>query len=222
MLTTTLAGNQIRIIENNDWVIIVLLICAFGYIFMMNTVQRNAKLKDFLMQQYYDSPNNFASWVITSVIYCLCLSVLISQYIPIVPEMVSKMQIMGLQFNKIGYAIIIVSSFYFIKSCLSFLFYQSIGEAKKWPLLYFTSTKFFFIFSLILMAASIMHYYFPIDKNQAFIYYLIALAIIFIFKLFFLYFHKSDVLPQKWYYKFLYICTLQIIPLLGLWKLLFF
>ncbi|RZL29724.1 MAG: DUF4271 domain-containing protein, partial [Pedobacter sp.] len=25
----------------------------------------------------------------------------------------------------------------------------------------------------------------------------------------------------KWYYKFLYICTLQIAPLLMLWKLLF-
>ncbi|MBE2274452.1 MAG: DUF4271 domain-containing protein, partial [Flavobacteriales bacterium] len=27
---------------------------------------------------------------------------------------------------------------------------------------------------------------------------------------------------KKWYYKFLYICTLQIIPVLVLWKVLFF
>ncbi|TQE61297.1 DUF4271 domain-containing protein, partial [Leptospira interrogans] len=34
-------------------------------------------------------------------------------------------------------------------------------------------------------------------------------------------FHNQPILPEKWYYKFLYICTLQIVPVLVLWKFLF-
>ncbi|WP_232815864.1 DUF4271 domain-containing protein [Chryseobacterium capnotolerans] len=68
----------------------------------------------------------------------------------------------------------------------------------------------------------VTHYYFPIDRNKIFPYYFFFFAFVFIFKVFFYLFHKNKILPEKWYYKFLYICTLQIAPLLLLWKLLFF
>jgi hypothetical protein len=214
--------NHIRIPENNDWVIFILLGCIFLYVFMMNIIERDANLRDFLLQKYFDASNNLPSWIITSCVTALTLSVLISQYIPIVPKYVADLQIGGYQLNKFGYSLIAVVFFYTTKSTLGFLFYQSIGDGKKWPIFYFTSTKFYFVISFLLIILCITHYYFPIDRYKIFSYYLLFFSFVFIFKVCFYLFHKNNILPEKWYYKFLYICTLQIAPLLLLWKLLFF
>jgi hypothetical protein len=214
--------NHIRIPENNDWVILILLGCIFLYLFMMNVIEREANLKDFLLQKYFDASNNLPSWVITSCVTVLTLSVLISQYIPIVPKYIADLQILGYQLNKFGFCLIAIVFFYLIKSTLGFLFFQSIGDGKRWSIFYFTSTKFYFILSFLLIILCVTHYYFPIDRNKMFLYYLIFFSFVFIFKVFFYLFHKNNILPEKWYYKFLYICTLQIAPLLVLWKLLFF
>ena len=214
--------DHLRIPENNDWVIFILTGCLFLYIFMMNVVEREANLLDFLLQKFYDASNNFPSWMITSIVTVLSLAVLVSQYIPTVPKFVADLQIAGFQLNKIGFAIIAISLFYFVRTILGFLLYHSIGDGKKWAIFYFTSTKFHFIFTFLVIILCVMHYYFPIDKKEAFVYYLGFFALVFIFKIFFYLFHKNKVLPQKWYYKFLYICTLQIAPLMLLWKLLFF
>ncbi|SDL54472.1 MULTISPECIES: DUF4271 domain-containing protein [Chryseobacterium] len=213
--------NHVRIPENNDWVVFTLIVCIFLYIFMMNVVERDANLKDFLLQKYYDASNNLPSWIITSIVTALCMSVLISQYIPFVPKYIADIQPFGYQLNKIGYTVIIVSLFYITRAVLGYLFYQSIGDGKKWSIFYFTSTKFYFIFSILLIILCIAHYYFPIDRNEAFVYYLGFFCFTFIFKVFFYLFHRNNILPQKWYYKFLYICTLQMAPILMLWKLLF-
>lgn len=214
--------NHIRIPENNDWVIFILLGCIFLYLFMMNVIEREANLKDFLLQKYFDASNNLPSWVITSCVTVLTLSVLISQYIPIVPKYIADLQIVGYQLNKFGFCLLAIVFFYLIKSTLGFLFFQSIGDGKRWSIFYFTSTKFYFILSFLLIILCVTHYYFPIDRNKMFLYYLIFFSFVFIFKVFFYLFHKNNILPEKWYYKFLYICTLQIAPLLLLWKLLFF
>jgi hypothetical protein len=214
--------NHIRIPENNDWVIFILLGCIFLYVFMMNIIEREANLRDFLLQKYFDASNNLPSWVITSCVTALTLSVLISQYIPIIPKFVADLQLFGFQLNKFGFCLIAVVLFYVVKTSLGFLFFQSIGDGKKWSIFYFTSTKFYFILSFLLIILCVTHYYFPIDRNKMFLYYLFFFSIVFIFKIFFYLFHKNNILPEKWYYKFLYICTLQIAPLLLLWKLLFF
>lgn len=214
--------NEIRIPENNDWVVFILIGCLFLYIFMMNIVEREANLKDFLLQKYYDASNNLPSWIITSLVTALSLSVLISQYIPIVPKVVAEFQPFGYQLNKIGYTVLVVFAFYMVRTFLSYLFYHSIGDGKKWTIFYFTSTKFHFVLSALLIILCVAHYYFPIDRNRAFLYYLFFFGFVFIFKIFFYLFHRNKILPQKWYYKFLYICTLQFAPLMMLWKLLFF
>jgi Domain of unknown function (DUF4271) len=214
--------NHVRIPEHNDWVIFILLGCIFLYLFMMNVVEREANLKDFLLQKYFDASNNLPSWVITSCVITLTLSVLISQYIPVVPKYVADLQILGYQLNKFGFCLIAVIFFYAIKSSLGFLFFQSIGDGKKWTVFYFTSTKFYFVLSFLLIILCVTHYYFPIDRNKMFLYYIFFFSFVFIFKVFFYLFHKNNILPEKWYYKFLYICTLQIVPVLVLWKFLFY
>nr|WP_307452724.1 MULTISPECIES: DUF4271 domain-containing protein [Chryseobacterium] len=189
---------------------------------MMNIVEREASLRDFLLQKYFDSSNNLPSWIITSSITTLTLATLISQTIPTVPQFISEIQISGFQLNKFGYTLLVIAFFYLSKSALGFMFYHSTGDGKKWAVFYFTATKFYFILSFILIVLCIVHYYFPVDRHELFFYYLIFSLFVFIFKIFFYLFHRNNILPQKWYYKFLYICTLQITPLLLLWKLLFF
>lgn len=213
--------NHVRIPENNDWVIFILLGCIFLFIFMMNIIERDANLKDFLLQKYFDASNNLPSWIITSCVTGLTLSVLASQYIPVVPKFVADLQILGYQLNKFGFTFITIVFFYSAKSILGFLFYQSIGDGKKWSVFYFTATKFYFVLSFLLIILCVTHYYFPIDRNKSFLYYLYFFSFVFIFKVFFYLFHRNNVLPEKWYYKFLYICTLQIAPILLLWKVLF-
>ncbi|WP_228458337.1 DUF4271 domain-containing protein [Chryseobacterium hagamense] len=202
--------------------IFILLGCIFLYLFMMNVVEREANLKDFLLQKYYDSSNNLPSWVITSCVIILTLSVLISQYVPTVPKFVADLRILGYQLNKFGFCLMAVILFYLVRTSLGFLFFQSIGDGKKWTVFYFTAAKFYFVLSFLLIILCVMHYYFPVDRNEMFLYYLFFFSFVFIFKVFFYLFHKNKILPAKWYYKFLYICTLQIAPLLLLWKLLFF
>jgi hypothetical protein len=214
--------NLVRIAQDNTWVVLALLLCVFALVFMMNVVQREANIKDFLFQKYFDSPNNFASWIIVSVVVCICLSVLISQYIPTTPQLLQKWSVFGVQLNKFGFTFLVISLFYFVRTFLSFLFYQSTGNAKRWPLLYFTSTKFFFIFALVLIIGCVANYFYPVDREIIFKIFLSVLGFVFVFKLFFYLLHKNDILPQKWYYKILYICTLQIAPLLVVWRLLFF
>jgi len=214
--------NHVRIPENNDWVIFILLGCIFLYLFMMNIVEREANLRDFLLQKYYDSSNNLPSWVIISCVVILTLSTLISQYVPTVPKFVADLQVLGYQLNKFGFCLSAVILFYLVRTSLGFLFFQSIGDGKKWTVFYFTAAKFYFILSFLLIILCVVHYYFPIDRNEMFLYYLFFFSFVFIFKVFFYLFHKNKILPGKWYYKFLYICTLQIAPLLLLWKLLFF
>ncbi len=214
--------NQTRIPENNDWVLFILLGCIFLYLFMMNIVEREASLKDFLLQKYFDASNNLPSWVMTSAVTALTLSALVSQYVPTVPEYAANLQVLGYQMNKFGFCLLCVVLFYLVKTSLGYLFFQSIGDGKRWTVFYFTATKFYFILSFLLIILCIMQYYFPVDRNKLFLYYLLFFSFVFIFKVFFYLFHKNRVLPAKWYYKFLYICTLQIAPLLMLWKLLFF
>ncbi|RMZ61222.1 DUF4271 domain-containing protein [Chryseobacterium nematophagum] len=214
--------NHVRTPENTDWVIFSLLGCIFLYLFMMNIIEREANLKDFLLQKYFNASNNLASWIITSCVTTITSAILISQYIPTVPQYIAELQIMGYHINKIGYTLAVIVLFYLTRSALSFLFYQSIGDGRKWPVFYFTSTKFYFIQSFLLIMVCIIHYYFTIDRSKIFTYYLLSFVFVFIFKIFFYLFHKNNILPEKWYYKILYICTLQIAPILLLWKLLFF
>jgi hypothetical protein len=98
---------------------------------MMNIIERDASLKDFLLQKYFDASNNLPSWIITSCVTTLTLSVLISQYIPVVPKFIADLQVFGYQLNKFGYTLLAVLFFYLIKSTLGFLFYQSIGDGKN-------------------------------------------------------------------------------------------
>ena len=189
---------------------------------MLLSLQRESSVREFLLQKFPDSSNNFPSWVIISFVFVLLFSTLVSQFIPIVPRKISEVQIMGYELNKFGFTFLAVSGIYFSKNILSYLYYAGTGNSKKWKVFYFAASKIYFVFSIILMVACVVKYFYDIALSVAFDMLVGGFLLLFGFKLIFYFFHRNDILPKKWYYKILYICTLQITPVLVLWKILFF
>ena len=212
----------IRIVQQNDWVVIILVSCIFLYIFMLLSLRRDSSVTEFLLQKFADSTNNFLSWIIISFVFALVLSVFVSQNIPVVPQKISDFQFFGYELNKFGFTFVGISIFYFLKNILTYLYFAGTGAAKKWEVFHFIASKFYFCFSIVIMILCLIQYFYRFDKWVMFDVYLAVFAFAFLFKQIYYILHSSNILPQKWYYKFLYICTLQIVPVLVLWKLLFF
>lgn len=212
----------IRIAEHNDWVVHCILGSIFIYIILLSVFQREASIKDFLLQKIEDSNNLTPSWVIISMVKCIMTSLLLSQFVPIVPKFISDIQLFGFQINKFGFTLLALLSFDIVRNILTFFFYSSVGSVKNLRGLTLVSSKYYFLESIAFILASFALYYFPIDLVKYF-YFIIGLVVgSFILKNLIYIFHNQAILPEKWYYKFLYICTLQIVPVLVLWKFLFY
>ncbi|MEC5394020.1 DUF4271 domain-containing protein [Bergeyella sp. RCAD1439] len=213
---------MVRLTENNDWVVWVLLGVIVVFIVVLQYLQREAGLREFFTQNFIDSGNIFPTYLLISGCYMLLLTTLLSKYIPILPQWVEAFSVSGYSLNKFGFTFLAVLAFYLVKFFFSFVFYSSIGQDTKWGKFYFVSSKFYLALSFILMAVVFTSYYLPVDQ----LFFLRALIIsslaVFVFKILFFYFNKNRVLPKEWYYKILYICTLQFAPLLALGKLLFY
>ena len=231
MLSVSLFINNIRLPENNDWVVYILLLCTALYLFLMNTLQRDASIKSYLLQDYAETNNVSQSWMVIGIINTFLVTTIISQYIPVVPKQIANLQINGYQLNKFGFTLLAVSTFYLAKSVFSFLFFQTLGAGRKWNLFCYSSSKFYFLLSLLSVIVCFIHYYFGIDfrgdyfrvdSASAFPIYLFSAVALLLFKNFYYLFNKSNILPFSWYYKILYICTLQIIPIILLWRVLYF
>lgn len=212
---------MIRLTENNDWVVLVLLGSILVFVVVLQYLQRESSVVKFFTQSFVDSSNIFPSYLLISLMYMLLLSTLLSSYVPIVPKFLSFWSIMGYSFSTFGFTFVAVLCFYFVKFIFSFFLYSSIGQDKKWGRLYFVSSKFYFALSLLLIVLLLIRFYFPVDSYLFYNGLLLLCVILFIFKVLFFTFNKNKILPDEWYYKFLYICTLQFIPLLPMWKLLF-
>lgn len=193
----------------------------FVLLFVQILLHRYSTLREFLLENYEDSINQLPTWIIISLVYIVTLSTLISQYIPVIPEPVASWSLLGFSLNKLGFTICSILLFYIIRAFFSLVFFASVGHLHAWSRFYFASSKFYFMMSILLIVMNFSHYYFVTDKVLALQFYIIFLTFVFIFKILFYIFNKTGILPNQWYYKFLYICTLQIAPLFALWRFLF-
>ena len=213
---------MVRIPEQHDWVIFCILGCIFLYIFSFNVIYRNATIKDFLTIQKEEASNIVLSWMLTSFVFCIMLAVNLSQFLPATPQFLSEYTLYGYKLNKIGFTVLSLFSFYFVKNLLTYIYYSTLGYNKLLINLYLIANKLYFLGSLVLMASSFAFFFFPIDSVY-FLYILFGLCLfMFITKLISYFFNTTKTLPFEWYYKILYICTLQIVPLLVLTKFLFY
>ncbi len=213
---------MVRLAEHNDWVIFILLGAIVIFIIVLQYLQRQSGLREFFTQNFIDSGNIFPTWLIVSVVYSVLLATFVSNYIPIVPKYIEEFSLFGYSLNKFGFTLLAVSVFYFVKFFFTFFLYSAIGQDKKWGRMYFVSSKFYMAVSILLIVGNLVNYYFDIDREKLFVISVLSAAMIFIFKNFFYTFNRNHILPNEWYYKFLYICTLQLAPVLALWKLLFY
>ncbi len=212
----------VRIVQQNDWVACIIIGCILLYIFMLLYLHRDSSVREFLLQKKADSSNNFLTWLLISVVYVLSVTTLISQTIPIVPAAVRKLHFLGLELNKFGFTLWVIILFYLFKSLLSYLFFLGTGSGKKWSYFQFTAAKFYFTVSLVVMVLCIYQHYFPVNMAVLLDYYFYGFVAVFLLKIMLYLFSPQHILPTKWYYKFLYICTLQFAPVVALWSVLYF
>ncbi|PIE50051.1 MAG: DUF4271 domain-containing protein [Flavobacteriales bacterium] len=218
---TQVVENSTRIIENNDGVIGAILLCICLYLLMIFYFRGEYSIKEFFVSNVEETSNAKVSWGITSFCFMLLTSVLLVDFVPFVPSFIKGIVLNGYSLSKFGFVFSSLLAFYFLRLVFTYFYYQSIGEWKKWKVFYFYVTKYYFSASILLMILNFINYYLIIDKVIFFSFLNVLLVILVIFKLLFYRFHYAHFLPEKWYYKFLYICTLQIAPMLALWKLLF-
>lgn len=211
----------IRIVENKDWVVGVLLVSVLVLIVVLQYLQRERGLRGFFTAPFSDSGNIFPTWILISIVYVLLLSTLVSSYVPMVPLEIERLSLLGYSLNRFGYTLSIFSLFYFVRFFLTFFFYSSVGQDRKWGRLYFVTSKFYMALCFLLIGAILFYYYFPVNRLEFLQLALLVAAGLFLFKILFYAFNPNYILPKEWYYKILYICALQFIPILALWKLLF-
>lgn len=213
---------MIRIVENNDWVILAIVLMVLVYLMMMRFLQRDASLVEFVLQNYSDATNAIFTWVVVSAVFCVSYGLVISQFVPTTPRFLDDLlSFSKYSFSKFGFFVITIMLFYFLKASVTYFYYASIGEEKKWKQFAFASQKYFFVWSLLFMLFSILHYYFLKDNARYFEMYLGLLGFFTVMKLPYYFLHRQKPLPKDWYHKILYICTIQILPELAVWKFLF-
>lgn len=213
---------MIRITQQTDWVVYIIVGCIFLYIFMLISLRRDSSVREFLLQKFPDSTNNFLSWLIIGFVFSLVFAAFISQYVPVIPKRISELQILGWELNKFGFTLMTVLGFYLVKNLLTYLFFAGTASLPRWEKFYFSASKFYFVFSLVLMVLCIVRYFYDFEPVQMFGYYLAGISVVFFFKQLYYFLHPGAILPQQWYYKLLYICSLQIVPVMVLWRVLFF
>lgn len=213
---------MIRIVSHHDWVIYCIIGIIFSYIILFKTLRRDISVIDFITQSFDDSNNNTFSWFITTLLFSLSFSVLFSQYIPIVPKYITEnTRFIGIELNKFGFLFLSLLFFYFLKNLVIYFFYGSIQQLRKFSAYSFVTQKYYLVYSFVILIISLLHYYVPFSTQISFHYYMIMVSVAFMLKILIYLFHNQQILPDEWYYKFLYICTLQILPALVIWKFWF-
>lgn len=190
---------------------------------MFRTLHRDISLVEYITQPFENANNHFLSWFFTTILFSACFSIFFSQYIPVVPKYITdNLNFYGFVFNKFGFIFTSLLLFYLIKGGITYLFYGSIQELSKFGRYTFVAQKFYMVYSVVILIMSAILYYLPIDKQKLFIVGVLMVIFAFILKIAIYLFHNQRILPREWYYKFLYICTLQILPALVMWKFWFF
>lgn len=211
-----------RVVENKDWVIGIVMIAVLLYIISSRLLHKDLSLWEYLHLKYYENNNAMLSWILVSLSHIFLLGALISQFIPIVPKsVVAICNSIGFVPNKMGFFTSCMFVFYLLKSALTYLFFAITGNLKRWYRFYFITHKFYIVLNIFMVVLILMFHFthYPISSSVKTLP--LILGGIYIVKLAYLIMHQQFVLPKEWYYKFLYLCSLQIIPSMVLVKILY-
>lgn len=213
--------NIIRENTHNQWAIWVVLACLFAMVLLVIFTHQYGSFKKYLLQEYYESASHLTNWIALSIIFWLLQAVLVSPYLPMIPHDLVALHIGDYHLNKLGSVLLCSGLMQFSVSVLGAGLFLTTGNAERWPRYFYAISRFYFVYCLLLVVGIIALYYYPVDRYVFFVLLVTGFGIIFIFKQLYLIFHRLEILPAEWYYKILYICTLQFAPLLALWNYLF-
>ncbi|WP_018674701.1 DUF4271 domain-containing protein [Riemerella columbina] len=214
---------MVRIIENKDWVIYTLLAVGFLYVFIFRVLMREITLLKYLALDLEFVNNRFQTWLMVSAGFVVVAGLALAPFLPVIPEFYHQYDILGgYQLNKLGCVLVTLLGLFAFRILFTYFLLANSGELERWQHFYFVTTKIFLVYTLVLTCLVLIQYYIPIPKDWMIYTYLISFIIGFIFKNLIYIFKRPSILPEEWYYKILYICTLQILPFLVVCKLLFF
>lgn len=214
---------MVRILENKDWIIYSIIAIIVLYIFTSRVINKGLSLTDFLFLPKENTGNLYVNYSLISLAYVFILSVFLSPHLPIIPQWVAEHVVFqGYTLNKLGFTFLSFSLFYLSKCLLSYLFFKSSFSIKNWNWFVFKLNKFYGVLVALFTLLTIFEYFTPLTTHISLTHYLGILIIILLAKVMLLLFNRDPVFPNGWYYKFLYICTLQITPYLAIVKFLFF
>ncbi|SDE56322.1 DUF4271 domain-containing protein [Riemerella columbipharyngis] len=212
---------MVRIVENKDWIIYTLLGISFLYVFMFRILLREISVVKFYTLKEEFVSNRFQTWVISSLGLSIVMSLAFSQFMPIIPKIFGSCAPFGYQLNKFGVFWICMVALFSVRSVFTLLFFLSIGEVKIWGSFYYVAAKYYFALSLVLMILVLVQNFLLPDGSDMLYPYVVVFGFSFVLKNLIYLFNNLQILPSEWYYKILYICALQILPILVLWKFLF-
>ncbi|RQP08120.1 MAG: DUF4271 domain-containing protein, partial [Chryseobacterium sp.] len=81
---------MLRLAEQNDWVIWCFVGALVVYAVATRLLNKGGSLLDYLRTPAEDAENTGINWFLTSICFILMLSVLMSQYVPIVPHVFNR------------------------------------------------------------------------------------------------------------------------------------
>ena len=207
--------------ENTDWVVGIILGSVLLYILVLHVLQRQPNIVKFLNQNFQDSGNIFPSFLIVSGVFILLLSTLIYSFVPSIPRFLTFLDFAGMELTRFGYTLLVLCVFYFIKFFCTFFFFSTVDIVKGWGKMYFLCLKYYLVLGVALIGFVFFVFFTSVSHFMLLQFFFYGAVIALFFKILYFLLHPAGILPKEWYYKILYICTLQFVPYIVLGKLLF-
>lgn len=218
----SLSVGVLRHFISNDLPIFIVLVSATLLVIVFQVFHKGMGLIDYLTGPMEETGNLYSSWILGSIAFAMCWSVILSSFIPAVPRSWQDLvSFSGFRFTSFGFVFWCVSGLMLFRSIFSFLFFHTSGHKSTWLPFVHQALQFHTVYTLFLLP-SILIWFYILDSSVHFFPHIIAiLGGIEVLKIVHYLIHHRHCLPHGWYHKMLYICTLEILPLFFLWKYIY-
>lgn len=209
------------VIEQKAWGS-VLFFCCVAYFIVLQVFFRGRNFRTLLWGTEEELINKIPGYSLLSCVYILLLSMLTYILVPERPWSVLSWDIFGYRPNIFGFCLMVYAAYFIFKFLLGRLLYGLSGSTRKFIYLQTFMLRWYLLtvpLLLILSFVYFFHFYPNTNYNEAFRYFLLG---IFFIKLIGIVSLTQKVLPRNHYLKIVYLCTLQIMPVVVLIKVLFF
>ena len=202
--------------ENNDYVFIILvvcllIVCASKYLFAKNF--KTLKNKTEYLSFTDDNTTLFS--LIINIIMVVLVSVLIVSHFDV--KIINLPLSLPLQ---IVACFGLISGIMIIKLIIEMAYFRVFYHDSSWSFFMKSSSYVNARNVLILIFCSFLYFYSEIDTNIIMFFWFILLCINRVWEIYFRYANQISANKSIWYYNILYLCTLEILPIMVLSKLL--